>query len=63
MIESFQSETVMTVRNRFEKLEGSLNGERFRLDLLINDKERNRIFLDLNSFEGSRKKKIDIEMN
>lgn len=53
----------MTVRNRFEKLEGSLNGERFRLDLLINDKERNRIFLDLNSFEGSRKKKIDTEMN
>ncbi|CAN7026220.1 unnamed protein product [Brassica rapa subsp. trilocularis] len=63
MIESLQPETAMTVRNRLEKPEGSLNGERSRSDLLINDKERNRTSLDSNSLEGPRKKKIDTEMN
>ncbi|CAF1716190.1 unnamed protein product [Brassica napus] len=63
MIGSLQPETAMTVRNRLEKPERSLNRGRSRSDLLINDKERNITSPDSNTLEGPRKKKIDTEMN
>ncbi|KAF3566115.1 hypothetical protein DY000_02011302 [Brassica cretica] len=62
MIGSLQPETAMTVRNRLEKPERSLNRGRSRSDLLINDKEQNITSPDSNSLEGPRKKKIDTEM-